>query len=824
MIYTLDGKWTVRSADGGERLETTIPASVYTALADAGRIPDPYCGENQYGAFPLSDADYIFEHTFETPPELLCCEKVYLRFNGIDTNALIFFNGIQLGKAENMHRIYEFDITGRLSSGSNTVQVSIFSPIDYIRGRQENEKLWGVSSTTEGFPHMRKAHYMFGWDWGPALPDMGIWRSVELVGVKSGRIESVYVKQRHNGGSVQLSFETKLADLSSDGLELEISLTSPAGTKTEISVPVQGTGASPELTIQNPLLWNVRGYGKQNLYAAKVILKKESEHVDERVFNIGLRTVGLSREKDQYGEEFCFKVNGTKIFAMGANYVPEDQLLSRRSEERTRALLESCAEANYNMIRVWGGGYYPDDYFYDICDKLGILVWQDFAFACAVYSSGMDFSSNIRQEVIDNVKRLRNHASLALWCGNNEIESAILGWGIPVAEEQKQGYLRIFEKLIPSVLKLYDPQTCYHPSSPSSGGNFDDPSAENRGDSHYWDVWHNFKPSGDSKRHAFRFCSEYGFESIPCIKTVRAFAEEKDLNLMSPVMEAHQKCEAGNEKLLYYLAQTVHYPYSFEGLIYATQLVQAEAVRENAEHMRRNRGKCMGSLYWQLNDSNPAISWSSVDYFGKWKALHYYAKRFYAPVLCSVDDSDRENPVINISNETPSEFMGRVRWRVRKNDAGIVAEGVANAVVPPFSSKNILTLGKDITKLEKNMYRNHYIEYSLIDNNAVSSDGTYMFVPPKQFEFLDPDIKLEIDMMGDLFRFVLDSTNFAKGVCIEFKNYSCRFRDNWFDLHGQPVSLLINKANLPRAITPGELEKAVGIRSYYDLLGKGKRK
>lgn len=818
MIKHLDGSWTMRRTYGGESFEVKIPASVYGTLTENGRIPDPYFGENQYAAFQISDDNYTFEHVFAVEDDFKDCDKYYLRFEGIDTNAIIYINGKPIGKTENMHRTYEFDVTENILAGQNKLQVCIYSPIEYVKSRQSEDRLWGVASTTDGFSHIRKAHYMYGWDWGPSLPDMGIWREAQLVGVKGGRIESVYARQRHTAGSVSLTFETKIEDVSSDGLRLDITVAAPDGKETAVSVPVKADKLSPEITIDRPMLWNVRGFGKQNLYRVAAVLFDGSEPVDAQKFSVGLRTVEVSRSPDKDGEEFCFAVNGMRIFAMGANYIPEDQILPRRSEERTKALLESCAAANYNMIRVWGGGFYPDDYFYEACDRLGLLVWQDLAFACAVYNADVDFCNNVKQEAADNVKRLRNHPSLAMWCGNNEIESAILYWGIPVTDSQKQSYTRIFEKLIPNVIKHYDPQTFYWPSSPSSGGNFADPSAENRGDSHYWAVWHGLKPFDDLKNHKFRFCSEYGFESIPCMKTVRSFAEKKDMNLMSPVMEAHQKCEAGNEKLLYYLAQTVHYPYSFEGLVYASQLVQADAVRINAEHMRRNRGVCMGSLYWQINDSNPVISWSSIDYFGRWKALHYYARKFYAPVLCSIDDSDRENPVINISNETPNDFMGRVRWRVRRNDTKVIAEGVVNADIPPLTSKNILTLNAGLTKLTADMRRNHYIEYSLIENNAVISDGACMLEPLKRFEFLDPKIGVEVDLMGDLYRFAIDSVNFAKGVYLDFDEFDCPFKDNWFDLHGQTYSLLVNRAKLPQDITPQDLEEKIRVRSYYDLL------
>ncbi len=819
MKQRLDGEWIMRGGQN-DGIVTKLPCSVYDCLIRAGEIPDPYYGENQYAARELSVKDYAFEHTFAADPEILNCKKVILRFYGIDTLAVIELNGEVVGKAENMHRTYEYDVTGRLKENGNLLRVKLFSPLRYISGKQKANPVWGVNSTTEGFPHIRKAHYMFGWDWGPELPDMGIWRGVELEGVKGGRIESIYVKQIHKGGSVQLIFDTRIADVFSDKLRLDISVTSPNGDEEFISAAADKEAVAPSLTIDSPMLWSVRGYGKQYLYVIKALLSDGEEPFDAREFNVGLRTVEVSRNPfwdGTEGEEFCFRVNGVKIFAMGANYVPEDNILPRQSADRTRKLLKSCAAANYNMIRVWGGGFYPDDRFYDMCDRLGLLVWQDFAFACAVYNADGDFCSNIRQEFIDNVKRIRNHPSLGMWCGNNEIESAILYWGVPVTEEQKNGYLRVFEKLIPGVLKHYDPQTFYWCSSPSSGGNFSEPSAENKGDSHYWAVWHNFMPFDDFKKHEFRFCSEYGFESIPCMKTVRTFTSEKEPNLCSPIMEAHQKCDAGNEKLLYYLAQMVRYPYNFENLIYATQLVQAEAVRMNAEHMRRHRGKCMGSLYWQVNDSNPVISWSSIDYFGRWKALHYYAKKFYVPLLCSIDDSDRDNLVINVSNERMTEFSGTVKWRVRRNDATIISQGSADVSVPPLTAVNVLSLAPQHTKLDKSMYRNHYIEYSLSENGASISSGTLMLTVPKRFEFLDPEITVKADRIGDKFRFEFNSKNFAKGVYLDFDEYDCVFGDNWFDLHGRSYSILAGKEYFPAGITPEELEKKIKIKSCYDI-------
>ena len=821
MIQNLNGEWTLNRITFVDKIPVQIPGSVYSAMLSNGKLDNPYYGENQYKAVEFSDSDYMFEKSFEIDPEISACKKIYLRFHGVDTLAEIELNGVRLGKIENMHRIYEFDVTNAVSRNSNILRVKIHSPVEYITKQQRRNYAWGVETTMDGFPHIRRAHYMFGWDWGPQLPDLGIWRDVELIGVNSGRIESVYVRQEHLDNAVRLIFDTRLADTNSGNLRLDVCITPPEGEEILISAPVTKDALTPECIIANPLLWQVRGYGKQYLYMIKVMLFNGDEPVDMQEFNVGLRQISVLRTPDNDdtdGEEFTFCVNGTKIFAMGANYIPEDQILSRCNAERTRKLLKSCAAANYNMIRVWGGGIYPDDYFFDMCDKLGILVWQDFAFACAVYNADIDFCTNIREEFIDNVKRIRNHASLAMWCGNNEIESLIQYWGKPVTEEQKEGYLRIFEKLIPNVLKHYDPQTFYWPSSPSSGGGYNDSSAENKGDTHYWDVWHGLKPFTEFRKFKFRFCSEYGFESVPCMKTIRSFADEKDWNLCSPVMEAHQKCEGGNEKLLYYLAQMVHYPYSFENLAYATQLVQADAIRICVEHMRRNRGRCMGSLYWQVNDSNPVISWSSIDYFGRWKALHYYAKKFYAPVICSIDDSDKKKLVINVSSEKTEPFKGEVRWRVRKNTTEIIAEGRKEITVPALSAIDVLTLTPDMTKLTEAMYRDHYIEYALVQNGTVVSSGTLLLVLPKRFSFIKPEISVNIDQIGEMYRFEFSSKNFAKGVYLDFDEFDCTFGDNWFDLHGQKHSILVSKSYFPFNITVDEIKEKLLIKSYYDIM------
>ena len=391
-------------------------------------------------------------------------------------------------------------------------------------------------------------------------------------------------------------------------------------------------------------------------------------------------------------------------------------------------------------------------------------------------------------------------------------------WGIDADPKYKSDYLRLFEALIPKVLRHYDPVTYYHPSSPSSGGSFDESSAENRGDSHYWDVWHGLKPFTDYYKYNFRFCSEYGFESLPSIKTIRTFAEEDDLNLCSPVMEAHQKCEAGTEKIMYYLAQMSRYPYDFKGLIYATQMVQSDAVRLNAEHMRRHRGRSMGCLYWQVNDSNPVISWSSIDCYHRWKALHYRARHFFAPVLISADCENLDEINLYVSSERQQAFEGKIHWCSRKNTGEIICEGSEDITISPLSAEMFVTLTPENTKVTKDMRSTSYIEFSLAENGSIISENTCLYVQPKAFRFADPALSYDVEDAGKRFKITINAKAFAKGVCLDLTEGDCLFSDNWFDMHSGSVTVYASKANLPEKITAKKFKENLSIVSYYEAL------
>ncbi|MCL1963633.1 MAG: glycoside hydrolase family 2 protein, partial [Firmicutes bacterium] len=704
---SLNGAWQMSAVGETWNIDARVPGTVYADLLAAGRMEDPFYRENELAAFALMRKDYRYHRTFEASEALLACDAILLRCEGLDTLAAIRVNGVEIARADNMHRTWEFAVGEYLRRGLNGIEITFFSPLRYVAEAYEKRPGWGTGDATPGFQHLRKAHCMFGWDWGPRLPDAGIWRGISIVGVERARIESVLVTQAHAPDRVTLYIDAALDACREEKFERIVTVTAPDGT-------VYRPAGEDDLTVEiaRPSLWWPSGYGAQPLYTVRVELACEGRVLDVWERRVGLRTLTVSREKDAWGEEFCHVVNGVKIFAMGGDYIPEDNLLARVTPERTRRLLEDARLAHFNCVRVWGGGYYPDDFFFDICDELGLLVWQDFMYACACYDLTPAFEASIRRETIDNVKRLRHHASLALWCGNNEMEmfqyEAMRAHAMghenqfePYAPNHMPDYFKMYEYILPGIVAEYHPGAFYWPASPSSGGSFDEPNAPDRGDVHYWDVWHGEKPFTEYRKFHFRYASEFGFQSFPCLPTVESFTLPQERNIFSRVMERHQRNGAANGKILSYLSQTYLYPYDFDTLLYASQLLQADAIRYGVEHWRRFRGRCMGAVIWQLNDCWPVASWSSIDYYGRWKALHYAAKRFFAPVLLSAREEGeitqrprinefREEPVersvtLCVTNDTMETVSGEVRWALRTPDAKVVREGACGVAVPALS-------------------------------------------------------------------------------------------------------------------------------------------
>lgn len=810
----LGGAWRMREADSQTWHSAHVPGSVYADLMADGTMPDPFWRENELDAFERMKKDYVYQRAFTVTEEQLAHAHVELVCEGLDTLAHVSLNGREIAFTDNMHITWVWDVKEQLHAGENTLEIRFDSPILYCAKKAEEAPGWESSDATPGFRHLRKAHCMFGWDWGPRLPDAGIWRPIFLRTWDTARLENVLMLQAHHDGVVDVTIRPEIAGESAWSAEI----TAPDG---EVLTLPETMAAEQVIAIQNPQLWWPNGLGKQPLYRVTVRLATG----DTRMWRIGLRTMTVSREKDEWGEEFCHVVNGMKVFAMGADYIPEDNILARVTPERTRRLLEDCKAANFNAIRVWGGGYYPDDAFYDICDELGLMVWQDLMYACAFYDLTPDFERSIRVETHQNVARLRHHASLALICGNNEMEMFMAGansalinhrtWEfVPTYPHHITDYVKMFEYILPAIVKETAPQTYWWPASPSSGGNFDAPNDENRGDNHYWDVWHGEKPFTEYRKFFFRYASEFGFQSFPCLKSVKQFTLPDDRNIFSRVMERHQRNQAANGKILSYLSQTFRYPNSFDDLLYASQLMQAEAIRYGVEHWRRNRGRCMGAIIWQLNDIWPVASWASIDYYGRWKALHYVAKRFFAPVMISAEEEGElsQNPKINeyhpapleksfrlnVCNETLRDVTGEVVWALRTPDGAIVRQNQQTLTIPAMSAKWL-----DKVDCADASLTGHYVSFAFVVDDVALSEGTCIFCAPKHFEFVDP--RLTVETRGDTL--VVTSHAYAKQVWLESEDADLLLDDNAFDMN--PGTKVVR-------VLRGSAEK-VRVRSVWDL-------
>lgn len=806
----LNQNWTMRCVEDSQWQEARVPGTVYTDLLRNGNMEDPYWKDNEDAICSLMEKDYEYQCTFQGE-ETEDLSNAFLRFEGLDTVADIYLNNVHVGNAESMHRTWEYPVKEVLSPGENTLKVVFHSPLKFIAQAYKKYGNIGNDDTYEGFMHLRKAHYMFGWDWGAHLPDAGIFRPVSLCSVSHGRIDSVYIRQCHEENKCTLKFEGDCIRETPGEYQWRVLVTAPDGQKYETALSAEGEG---QLVIEDPELWWPNGLGDQPLYQVEAQLLYEGNVEDTWKKRIGLRTMTMQRKKDQYGESFAHEVNGKAFFAMGADYIPEEHLLGRRSEEKTRKLLEDCKLANFNVIRVWGGGFYPDDWFFDICDELGLVVWQDFMFACSVYELTPEFEANIRKEFADNIKRLRHHASLGLWCGNNEMEMFVDERCWVTKASEVRDYLFMYERIIPEVLGEYDPETFYWPASPSSGGSFDNPNDPDRGDVHYWKVWHGNRPFSEYRKHFFRYASEFGFQALPSKKTIETFTDDPDdWNLFSYIMEKHQRNYGANGKIMNYMQQTYRYPGDFDTVIYASQLLQADAIRYGVEHFRRNRGRCMGAVYWQLNDCWPVISWSSIDYTGRWKALHYYAKRFFAPVMISCQEESwltqeanmnrqhfqfEKSIHLNVTNETLGDKEILVKWYVRNAAAEILREEQAMIQVP--AQESVWLPKAELPEID---VFTQYVSFEAWENGKCISEGTVIFSYPKYFRYEKPELTCKVE--GN--QITVSSPVYAKSVEILNEQEDLVLSDNYFDLNGDSRTVEILRGK----------PEGLKLRSVWDI-------
>jgi beta-mannosidase len=832
---SLGGNWRVSSLDKKYQWdEFPVPGTILQQVEKTGYYgkEDVFYRENNRKCVEIVSRGFKFLKDFELPLEFLGADRrVYLECLGLDTLCSLSLNGKKLGEANNMHRSWSFrldELIGQNLGVNNQLLIEFDDAVKAARDNQKRRPLWQVVSPLPGAMHVRKNFCSFGWDWGPQMPDVGIFRDIQITSYLGARFEDFHVQQIHNQRGVFLQISSRIDSWTEKPVLIELSIKTPDG---DISHHKMYPEKTLEIKIENPLLWWPNGLGEHPLYEIKALLIVNGETADSRQLRIGLRTIRLERKKDAFGECFQFNINGIAIFAKGSNYIPEDVYLTRVTREKTFQLISSAKAANFNCMRVWGGGIYPDQAFYDACDEMGIIIWQDLMFSCAIYDiHNVDFYENIRKEVTENLERIRHHASLGLICGNNEMEWGFEAWGFPHTKEHRVEYIKQYEILFPQIVNEVCSYIDYWPASPSSGGYFEEPNHPDKGDVHYWDVWHGRKNYTEFRKHYFRFLSEFGFQSFPNIKTVKSYTAPTDRNIFSPVMEDHQRndSENGNAKILHFIADYYRYPKDFGSVIYVSQMSQAEALRYAVEHLRQNRGRCMGATYWQFNDNWPVASWSSVDYYGRWKAMHYMAKRVFDNYLLSIREEGHKAQ-IHLSNESHKSLVGRLLWELKDFGGHIFSKGESAVEIPAFNSHNVFDLDFS-TFLQGHHRRERYLSATFLGDNS-HLRSTSSFVPYKHLELVNPNLSFELlkdvkrdgvslknDVIGS-FAIKIHSKKFAKFIEIDSEFFDFILSDNYFDLDAgeSKIVFIENIKSLDgRSHSVEEIEKSMNVRSLID--------
>lgn len=763
---SLDGVWKITLDSTGESVEAATPVTDFNAFFKSGKIQDPFYGTNEKDVQFIGETGKTFERTFTIGAEMCKSKNVVLSCDMLDTLARIYINGKLIGKSENAYIRFEKDIKNVLKEGENEIRIHFDSPVAYIKTRQKEKPLPKNNNGTDGAPYIRKPACHFGWDWGINLPVSGILGKTQILAFDE-EVRDFTVFQIHENGCVTLEIKT---DIPYDG---KAAITAPNGKQSAFEIK-NGTG---EIRIENPELWWTRelsGKEKQPLYTIRIGSAEK---------RIGLRTLKLDRGADKYGRNFRFILNGVPVFAKGANVIPPDAMADRIDEKAEQKIIADCVAANFNMIRIWGGGYYGSDHLYDLCDENGILVWQDFMFACLMYPFYEEkYLSNVLGEIKYNVCRIMHHPSLALWCGNNEIE--FMFTYLPEQSEIVKWYRKFFYDILPAEIRKYDRKTPYIETSPIGDGFRKNITADKCGDTHMWHVWHGGKNLKYYTKRYTRFMSEYGMESLPSTDCIEQFADKDEMHLFSKTMLHHQKCLSGNAKMKYYLLERYNEPDKFEDLIYLTGLIQSQCVGNAAKHFRRNKGRCNGSLWWQLNDCWGCPSWSSVDYFGKWKPLMYAAKRFFSPIALSVREthSDAE---IYLLNDTMESGDYTVKARIMDLDGKTLSEtneNVHSKAGEPLKAASITVAGFD--------KKNCFLYAELFKDGKKQFETTAVFVPERMLNLKRAKIKAYVS--GN--KLTLESSTYARSVFVDIKGESAPLSDNVFDLiPGEQKTIRLDK-------------------------------
>ena len=827
----LNQNWSFNQVGENEWLPATVPGTVHTDLLANHKIEDPFYRLNEHDVQWIDKKDWEYKTTFVVDKSFLKRDRIVLDFKGLDTYADVFVNDEKVLSADNMFREWQADVKEQLKEGNNELHIVFRSPITeglkkydaqgYVIPVSDNDlaEIGQVEGGKKVSIYTRKAGYHFGWDWGPRLVTSGIWRPVYLRAWDNATINDLQIVQ-HDVNDDKATFTAVFeVDAQKKG-KATLSIVNDGTTlaSTQVSLVSGVKTYSLDFEIANPQLWWTNGLGEAHLYNLSGTLEKGGRKVSKDT-RIGIRTLELVRDKDEEGTSFYFKLNGHPVFMKGANYIPNDMFLPRVTEENYRKVVETAAVSNNNMLRVWGGGVYEEDKFYELCDEAGILIWQDFMFACAMFPGDEAFLDNVKHEAIDNVKRLRNHPSIGLWCGNNEILAAWKGWGWERAERAKseenadkiwKAYEDIFHRILPDVVKEFDPQRSYWSSSPSSGEGI--PADLVNGDEHYWGVWWGKEPFSNYATHLARFMSEYGFQSFPEIATIRKYALPEDYNIFSEVMKSHQRSSIGNGTIEYYMLQEYKHPKDFESFLYVGQVLQAEGIKFGLEGHRRAMPFNMGSLYWQINDVWPVASWSSTDYYQNWKALQYFVKKGFEQVLVSPYEEDIKFKV-GIVNDRLEPLNAELRLKLVDFDGKVVWEDAYLVNVPANSSD-------DYFDVNRNEYRYKYRKQldemvfvaEVVENGQVLSKNLYYFETFKSLKVKAPKVSHEISKTDSGFDITLSTDKLAKSVYLQIGDEQGFFSDNYFDLlPNEKVTV-----NLKTDISEEKLNEILTIRTLDD--------
>ncbi|MGR3854001.1 beta-mannosidase [Chryseobacterium indologenes] len=765
--------WQFKNSKDSNWFPAKVPGTVHLDLMDNKIIPDPFKDENEKKVQWVENEDWDYQTSFTISPHELKNENIDLVFNGLDTFSEIYLNGKLLKKTDNMFRKWNIPVKQYLKPGHNTLQIKFTSAVN--TGKELAKKIpFTLPESPRSF--VRKAQYQFGWDWGPRLVTAGIWKDVQLEFWNNAKIITVKdIQKRVPGTSDNLSFEVEIYAQNDGDYILDLNknhqkISLKKGIN-KMSVPYETRGMK---------LWQPNGRGEAHLYDFEVKLSKDQKNIDTKNIRIGLRTVELIQEKDEKGKSFYFKVNGQPLYIKGTNWIPGDSFSPRMTKEKYWKLIRDTKEAHMNMIRIWGGGIYEDDEFYRACDENGILVWQDFMFAGSFYPADEAFLNNVKEEVKDQVSRLQNHPSIALWCGNNEIDEAIVNWGYQKQFNYSKSdslqvwkdYKKLFHDVIPNALaeNLSSDKNIYWPSSPSIGWGHKESLTE--GDSHYWGVWWGEQPFEIYNEKVGRFMSEYGFQGTPTLETTKSmFSGVPDLNLQNPTIKAHEKHARGWDIINEYLKRDYKIPTDFVQYNYVSQLLQARGMQIAIEAHRRVKPYNMGTLYWQLNDCWPVVSWSSIDYLGNWKAFHYQAKRSFEPVLASIAETEKSYDIYLISDllkelktETKFElidFTGKILWKASQSN-----------LINADASKKV----RSISKLDLSQFNLSEAVLKISSEKDATFQKLFFFSKPKDLKLSQPDIKIRKISPTEI---EISTDKLAKDIYLIGDTH---FSDNFFDL------------------------------------------